>query len=96
MRRANEEIVHPHRFVDRRSIADVGGDHELVEHDVGPRTGPVRDVVPVDDQRPVEPVLLDAIGQTDAPDPVFVSSNLTYTISVTNKGPWAARPTGAG
>jgi uncharacterized repeat protein (TIGR01451 family) len=31
-----------------------------------------------------------AIGQTDAPDPVFLSSNLTYSISFTNKGPWPA------
>ncbi len=31
-----------------------------------------------------------AVSQVDAPDPVFVGSNLTYTITVTNKGPWPA------
>jgi uncharacterized repeat protein (TIGR01451 family) len=31
-----------------------------------------------------------ALGQTDAPDPVLVGSNLTYTITVTNGGPAAA------
>src|SRR5439155_26181376 len=36
-----------------------------------------------------------AIGQIDSPDPVLVGSNLTYTISVTNKGPWGARGTTA-
>jgi len=30
------------------------------------------------------------VGQIDTPDPVFVTSNLTYSISVTNKGPWPA------
>lgn len=31
-----------------------------------------------------------AIGMTDAPDPVFIGSNLVYSISVTNFGPSAA------
>ena len=30
------------------------------------------------------------VGQTDMPDPVFVGSNLTYSITVTNNGPWPA------
>ncbi len=30
------------------------------------------------------------LSQVDAPDPVFVTSNLTYTIGITNKGPWPA------
>src|SRR5207247_4116907 len=31
-----------------------------------------------------------AISQIDTPDPVLVSSNLTYSITITNKGPWPA------
>jgi len=30
------------------------------------------------------------VSQTDTPDPVFVGSNVTYSIIVTNKGPWPA------
>src|SRR5262249_10511784 len=31
-----------------------------------------------------------ALGLVDAPDPVVVSSNLTYTINITNRGPSVA------
>jgi len=31
-----------------------------------------------------------AVSQVDLPDPVFVGSNLTYLITVTNRGPWPA------
>src|SRR5207244_1251629 len=30
------------------------------------------------------------VTQIDIPDPVFVGSNLTYSITFTNKGPWPA------
>src|SRR5437773_9994549 len=31
-----------------------------------------------------------ALCQIDNPDPVLLTSNLTYSISITNKGPWPA------
>lgn len=31
-----------------------------------------------------------ALGQIDIPDPVLLTSNLTYSITITNKGPWPA------
>src|SRR5207237_5587791 len=32
-----------------------------------------------------------SVSQVEAPDPVFVGSNVTYSITVTNIGPWPAR-----
>jgi len=66
--RRHEEVVHPHVLIGRRPVADIGGDDELMELQVRPRTRPEQDVMPVDDRCAVEPVLDHAVRDTDAAD----------------------------
>jgi uncharacterized repeat protein (TIGR01451 family) len=61
----------------------------------GAQTGPITVGAPAGTNTSAESFVLDYtsdlnIGISDAPDPVFIGSNLTYTITVGNSGPFTA------
>jgi len=58
-------------------------------------TGPIRVIAPAGTATSVSNFILDftsdlAVSLTGSPNPVFVGSNLVYTIFITNSGPYAA------
>src|SRR2546426_1450612 len=63
---SHREIIDPPVLIRRRAITDVGRDQELVKLDVRTSAGSKQHVVPIDDERSIEPVLYHAIGYTYA------------------------------
>lgn len=62
---------------------------------VGAQTGPITVGAPAGTNTSAASFVLDytsdlSVGISDAPDPVFVGSNLTYTITIGNSGPFVA------
>jgi uncharacterized repeat protein (TIGR01451 family) len=62
---------------------------------VGAQTGPITVGAPAGTNTSAASFVLDYtsdlnIGISDAPDPVFIGSNLTYTITIGNSGPFVA------
>jgi uncharacterized repeat protein (TIGR01451 family) len=58
----------------------------------GAQTGPITVVAPAGSANSAASFVLDysndlAVGISDLPDPVFIGSNLIYTITITNRGP---------